>query len=109
MNVPSATADGKQIAFLQTSSSHSPYLADLAAGGTRVVNVRPLSSGSGSVDQIQDWTNDSKTLISALNGSDHNTFRKQPLNSDEQETLLSSTVGWNEMAEMSPDGKWMIA
>jgi serine/threonine protein kinase len=107
MNGPSATADGKRVAFLESSSHHGSYLADLENGGRRLVNVRPFSLEGE--DFIQDWTADSKTVILSLNRGDHYALHKQSLNSDTQEPIVISAPGLIEMASMSPDGKWVIA
>jgi Tol biopolymer transport system component len=70
MNGPSVTADGRRVAFLESSGGQSGnYIADLENGGRRLVNVRPFNSEGR--DAILDWTADSKTGILALNRGDH--------------------------------------
>ena len=109
MNSPSATADGKHVAFLQSSSLGVSYMADLEAGGTRLVNSRRFTLEEGGEDAIDDWTADSKAVIVVANRGDHYSLRKQLLNLDAQETIVSSAPGLIEEASVSPDGKWVIA
>ncbi len=84
MDDPSATADGKRLAFLQSLSRGVSYVADLEAGGTQLVNSRRFTLEEGGDDLISDWTADSKTVIVGSNRSDHYSLRKQPLKSDAQ-------------------------
>jgi serine/threonine protein kinase len=108
MSSTSATADNKHIAFLESSGRGMSYLADLEAGGTRLVNSRRFTLEEGGDDLIFDWTADSKTVIIGSNRDDRYAIRKQSLTSDSQETIVSSAEGAIEEAMMSPDGKWVI-
>jgi serine/threonine protein kinase len=108
MKDTSATADSQRIAFLKSSGRGTSYLADLQVGGTRLVNSRRFTMEEGGDDFISDWTADSKTVIVGLNRGDRYSIRKQSLNSDTQETIVSSAAGLLEGAMVSPDGKWVI-
>jgi hypothetical protein len=86
------------------------YVADLEAGGTRLVNSRRFTLEEGGDDLIFDWTADSKTVIVGLNRGDHYELYKQLLSSDTPEPLVASEAGGLlEQAQVSPDGKWVIA
>jgi eukaryotic-like serine/threonine-protein kinase len=105
-----ATADGKRLAFLQSSTEHgTAYVADLEAGGTRIRNSRHFTLEEDD-DFIGDWTADSKTVIVGVNRRDHYGLYKQSLNSDTPEPIAPAVAGGvlNE-AILSPDGKWVIA
>ena len=107
MNGPSVTANGKRVAILQSSHQEINYVADLEAGGRRLVSPRKLSFEEG--QGIMDWAADSKRVLVSLNRTDHYALRLQSLNLQTQETILSSAPGLPEYAAMSPDEKWVIA
>jgi len=104
----SVSADSKRVAFLESSSRGLSYLADLEAAGTRLVNSRRFTMEEGGDDGISDWTSDGKTVILAQGRNGHYSVRKQSLNSDTQDTIVSTAVGALEDAVVSPDGKWVI-
>ena len=62
----------------------------------------------GGDDAISDWTSDGKTVILAQGRNGHYSVRKQSLNSDTQDTIVSTAAGALEDAVVSPDGKWVI-
>ena len=81
MNGPSATADGKRIAFLESSGRGASYVADLEAGGTRLVNSRRFTleeGGEDAVSTIGPPTAKRSLLIS--NRGDHYGLYRQSLN-----------------------------
>jgi serine/threonine protein kinase len=104
---PSISADGKRLAFLETSSHGTTYLADLEAGGKRIRNSRHFTLEEAN-DYPADWTADSKTLILVYNRGDHYGLYKQPVNGDTPEPILASALGALQAAMLSPDGKWVI-
>jgi serine/threonine protein kinase len=104
----SASADGRRVAFVRSTSRGISYVADLEVEGTRLTNSRRFTLEEGGDDVILDWTADSKTVIVGLNRGDHYSLRKQSLNSDAQEPIVSSAEGLLEDATVSPDGKWVI-
>ena len=106
MNGPSVTADGRRVAFLESSGRSSNYMADLENAGRRLVNPRPFNLEGE--DSMLDWTADSKAVILALNRGDHYALHRQSLNSDTQEAIVTSAAGLIEAASVSPDGKWII-
>jgi eukaryotic-like serine/threonine-protein kinase len=110
MSNPSATADGKRVAFLKSSGHGITYVADFEAGGTRLIDTRRFETEEGGDDFISDWTADSKTVIVGVNRGDRYSFYRQPLNADTKEPIMASQAGGLvEVANISPDGKWVIA
>jgi serine/threonine protein kinase/Tol biopolymer transport system component len=105
---PSATADGKQVTFVQSSSKGIGYLADLDANGARIITSRRFPLEEGGQDSISEWTADGKNAIVGLNRFDHYSVRMQALNSDSQTPIVASATGLLEKSAVSPDGKWLI-
>ena len=104
-----ATADGRRLAFLQSSGGHDTgYVADLEAGGKHIRNPRHFTL-EDAYDDITDWTADSKTLILVYTRGDHYGLYRQPLSGDTPEPIVASGKGGLlEEAFVSPDGKWVI-
>jgi eukaryotic-like serine/threonine-protein kinase len=102
----SATADGKRLAFLEWSLHGADYVADLEAGGTRLVNSRHFTMDESNAF-IAGWTADSKTVIIALERGDHYEIQRQLLSADTPEPVVSG-AGGIEDANLSPDDKWVI-
>jgi serine/threonine protein kinase len=103
------TADGRRLAFLQTTGFHSTVaVADLEEGGTRVGNPRHLTVEDD--EAVQDWTADSRTLIAGVNRDDSYGLYAQPLNSSSRQALAPAVAGaLLADAAVSPDGRWVIA
>jgi serine/threonine protein kinase len=109
MNNSSATVDSKRVAFLESSVRGTGDVADLEAGGTRLVNSRRFTLEEGDDGAIFDWTADSKTVILGYNRGDHYGLYKQFLNADTPEPIVTAAAGGLlENAQVSPDGKWVI-
>src|SRR5262249_4158090 len=105
----SSTQDDKKIAFAASSSFFTSYVADIEAPGKRIGNLRHFTL-EDSDEVIADWTPDSKAVIIARSRRDHYSLYKQPLDSDTPEPIVSSVAGGLvNYAEMTPDGKWIIA
>ena len=107
-NEPSVTADGKQVAFLQSSSRGESYLADLGSEGTLVLESRRFPMEQRTQEWIVGWA-DGKNALVALNGTNGPSLRLQALNSDAEAPIVRSQPG-NPLAgaSLSPDGKWVI-
>ena len=105
MSSPSVTRDGKELVFLRWAGHTSSYMADLVAGGNRIVRPKhfPLTESS---DAVTDWTPDSKTIILVSNRSGQFGIYKQFLDSDMAEPLV--TQGYGRDPRMSPDGKSVV-
>jgi serine/threonine protein kinase len=106
---PSATADGKQIAFVQASSKGLGYLADLDASGTHITRSRKFPMEESGENAISSWTADGKNAIVALNRFDRYSVRMYALNSGAETPIVTSVAGGSiERSAASPDGKWLI-
>jgi Tol biopolymer transport system component len=103
----SVTSDGKRMAFLKRTSRMVSYIADLADGGTRIVNPRhfPLSESS---DGLGGWTPDSKTILLLSDRSGDYGIYKQPLDSVTPEGPLIYPTQGTRNARFTPDGKWIV-
>jgi hypothetical protein len=104
----SANADGKRVAFLEYRALGVSHVADLAMGGTQLVNVRRVMLEESRDDSVRDWTADGKTLIVEHLERDHYQISKQSLSGDMPESVVTGGTGWAERAIISPDGKWII-
>jgi serine/threonine protein kinase len=105
---PSATADGRLVAFQQSTQHSTAYVADLGAGATEVRNVRHFTLEEGD-DAIEDWTPDSQTAIVLRNRGDYYALYKQSLATGVPEPIIARTDGGLiGNAVLSPDGKWVI-
>jgi serine/threonine protein kinase len=105
MNSAGATADGKRFAFVQSKPHLTSYVAELAPGGTHLLQLRhfPLND---TMDGISDWTADGKTIILYANRTGRFGIYKQSLDADTAEALV--TKGYGGMPLVTPDGKWVL-
>ena len=104
----SASADGKRVAFLETRALGVSHVADIAMGGTQLVNLRRVMLEESRDDAVRDWTADGKTLIVEHLIGDQYQISKQSLNGDTPESVVTEGAGFAERAIISPDGKWII-
>jgi serine/threonine protein kinase len=105
MTSTTATADGKHLVFQRSTAHMTSYVADLVAGGTRILNPVhfPLTETS---DALSDWLPDSKTLVLGSDRSGHYALYKQSL--DEETPVPLAMQGSGRDAHMSPDGKSVV-
>ena len=105
MNSAGATADGKRFAFVQWKPHLTSYVAELASGGTRLLQLRhfPLND---TMDGIADWTADGKAVILSANRTGHFGIYKESLDADTAEALV--TKGFGSFPRVTPDGKWVL-
>jgi eukaryotic-like serine/threonine-protein kinase len=101
----SVTADGQRLAFLKSSSAQISYMADLASGGTRILNLRHFPKTESS-DALADWMADGKSLVLISDRSGRSGIYKQDADADEAETIVTEGFGRNPRA--TPDGKWVL-
>ena len=105
---PSATADGRVVAFQQSTGLGTAYVADLDAGATAAHNARHFTLDEGN-DAITDWMPDSQTAIVVRNRGDYYAIYKQPLNTGVPEPIVSRAEGGSiGNAIRSPDSKWVL-
>jgi serine/threonine protein kinase len=108
LNSPSATADGRIVAFQQSTGHGTAYVADLETGATGVRNARHFTLDEGD-DAITDWTPDSETAIIVRSRADYYALYKQPLITGVPEPIVArADGGLIEEAVLSPDAKWVI-
>jgi eukaryotic-like serine/threonine-protein kinase len=105
MNTSSVTADGKRLAFMKQAMHMTSYMGDLAAGGTRILNLRHFPSTESSV-AAADWTPDGKQLINASTRPGDHQIYKQQLDEETQAPLIAEGFGRN--SRVTPDGKWVL-
>ena len=105
-----ATADGRQLAFQRVVGAHgTAYVADLEANGARVGSPRHFTLEEED-EFIGDWTPDSRIVVIGRNRANSWGLYKQPLDSDTAIPLVREVTGaWIATADLSPDGKWVIA
>jgi eukaryotic-like serine/threonine-protein kinase len=105
MSSVSATAEGKRVVFLKGVGHITSHVADVQAGGRRILKPRhfPLSESS---DGVADWTADGKNVILASNRSGNFGIYKQALNEETAQPLVTNGYGRNPRA--TPDGKWIL-
>ena len=98
----SETSDGKQLAFLKSSDNSTSYLADLAPGGTRILQQKkfPLSESS---EFAFGWAPDSKAIYSLSDRSGEEGIYRHSLDHDTVEFVVAGRILGD--LHMTPDGK----
>ncbi len=105
----SASADGKRLAFLRSTSHSQIYLGELAAGGTRLSSLRRLRSQETD-DRPSGWTADSKAVLFDSSSNGAISIFKQRINEDTAQLLVEqpqrpAAPVW---PRLSADGNWII-
>ena len=102
----SASLDGKRLVLRKSTFQEGAYLAELAAGGTRVNSPRRLTNDDAD-NQVTAWTQDSKAVLFDSNRNGTFAIFKQGLSQDIAEPL---TTGQDDarFARLSPDGAWVF-
>jgi hypothetical protein len=102
----SVTADGKRLAFMESTHKSSVYVASLQGSGMRIASPSLLTLSEGE-NMPLDWTADSKAIIFASNRNGHWGIFRQSLDADTADPIVSGpedAVG----ARVSPDGAWVL-
>jgi Tol biopolymer transport system component len=99
----SASADGKQLAVLQTTELQQIYLAELAAGGMRLLSPPRRWRSEETYDRASAWTADSQAILFDSNSGSGGIF-KQGIKGDTTQLL----VGDGFWPRLSADGAWVI-
>ena len=102
----SVTADGKRLAFMESTHKSSVYVASLQRSGMRIASPRLLTLSEGE-NQPLDWTADSRAVIFNSNRNGHWGIFRQSLDADAAEPIVSGpedALG----ARVSPDGAWIL-
>ena len=104
----SATADGKQLAFLRGNDHASVFVGDLADEGSRLVNSRRLTLDDN-YNLPLTWTPDSREVIYSSQRASNWLIYRQPLNSRSAPQLITPAGDTNFLvARSSPDGAWIL-
>jgi Tol biopolymer transport system component len=108
----SAAYDGSKIAVVRGSAQQAPniYIADLPPGRevSKLLNIRRLTF-MAIEDYPHAWTPDNYAVIFESYRSGHfwGLFR-QKIDEQEPEPLVLSSNASNVLAQVSPDGKWVL-
>jgi eukaryotic-like serine/threonine-protein kinase len=106
---PSATADGKRIAFSRTSNRVVGLMADLEAKGTHLANSRRITFEESGEYLVRDWSPDNKTLIMVRDRAEHwRAYKQSVVTNEAQPVMPAAEEGGLEEAILSPDQKWII-
>jgi serine/threonine protein kinase/Tol biopolymer transport system component len=104
----SATADGKQLAFLRGNDHASVFVGDLADKGSRLVNSRRLTLDDN-YNLPLTWTPDSREVIYSSQRASNWLIYRQPLNPGSAPQLITPAGDTNFLvARLSPDGAWIL-
>jgi len=103
---PSVTADGKRLAFLESTHKSSVYVASLQGAGMRITSPSLLTLSEGE-NMPMDWTADSRAVIFSSNRNGHWGIFRQSLDADTAESILSGPEDAN-LPRVSPDGAWVL-
>ncbi len=104
----SATADGKQLAFLRGNDHASVFVGDLADKGSRLVNSRRLTLDDN-YNLPLTWTPDSRDVIYSSQRASNWLMYRQPLNPGSAPQLITPAGDTNFLvARLSPDGAWIL-
>ena len=108
----SATADGKQLAFLRGTDHLSVFVGDLASNGTRLLNPHRLTMDEY-LDVPTAWTADSRDVIFSSSRGGNGGIYKQPLDASTPQVITSlpdlDMWGWFVVVpRLSPDGAWVL-
>jgi len=104
----SASNDGKQVVAVLTTNKPNIYVADLppAGQGFRLLNVRKLTFADAS-EYPHAWTQDGRSIIFESGRNGQYDLYRQDVNQREAEPLVESP-GDHVLAQLSPDGKWVL-
>jgi Tol biopolymer transport system component/DNA-binding winged helix-turn-helix (wHTH) protein len=102
----SVTADGKRLAFMESTHKSSVYVAGLEGSGMRIASPSLLTLSEGENMPV-DWTADSRAVIFASNRNGHWGIFSQSLDTDTAESIVSGPED-AVAARVSPDGAWVL-
>jgi len=102
----SASADGKRLVLLKTTSQSQVYLGELAAGGTRMNPPRRLTNDE-SYDYPSAWTPDSKAVLFVSNRNGTSGIFKQGISQETSEPVVTGSQDAY-TPRLSADGAWIL-
>ncbi len=99
----SATADGKQLAFLRGNSHASVFVGDLAGNESRLVNSRRLTLDDN-YNLPSAWTPDSREVLFSSERTSNRVMYRQAIDLGSAAQLVTPSVNTNfYLAGLSPD------
>jgi serine/threonine protein kinase/Tol biopolymer transport system component len=99
----SATADGKQLAFLRGNSHVSVFVGDLAGRESRLVNARRLTLDDN-YNLPSAWTPDSREVLFSSERTSNRVMYRQAIDPGSAAQLVTPSVNTNfYLAGLSPD------
>jgi serine/threonine protein kinase/Tol biopolymer transport system component len=99
----SATADGKQLAFLRSTGHASVFVGDLAGNGSRLQNSRRLTLDDN-YNLPSAWTPDSREVLFSSERTSNRMMYRQAIDPGSAAQLVTPPVNTNfYLAELSPD------
>jgi serine/threonine protein kinase len=108
MEDPSASANGKRLAFRKLSPQGTVYVADLSPNGMRISTPRRLTLNEGHNYPVA-WTPDSKAAVVLRSYRDGQwSIFKQSLNEDSAESIANGADAGCVSATVSPNGDWAV-
>ena len=107
MDSPSATADGKRLAYRKWSWQGSVYVAELEAKGRRLTGLRRLTSNEGR-NYPRAWTADSQAVVFGSHLDGHERIFRQYLDQDTNQPIATKEAGDASGGRVSPDGAWIL-
>jgi eukaryotic-like serine/threonine-protein kinase len=102
----SASADGKRLTFLKTTSQAQVYLGELAAGGTRLNPPRRLTNDETN-NFATAWTPDSKAVLFQSDRNGTWGIFKQGISQDTAEAVVTGVQNLSG-PRLSADGAWIL-
>jgi len=104
----SASADGKQLAFLRGNDHASVFVGDLAGNESRLVNSRRLTLDDN-YNILFAWTPDSREVIFSSQRTLNRLMYRQALDPGSIPQLITRAADTNfYAARLSPDGAWIL-
>jgi serine/threonine protein kinase len=104
----SATADGKQLAFLRGNDHASVFVGDLVGRESPLVNSRRLTLDDNYNIAVA-WMPDSREVIFSSERTANRLMYRQGIEQGSNAQLITPAAGTNFLlARLSPDGAWIL-
>jgi serine/threonine protein kinase len=108
VDTTSSTADSKRLTFRRWAWQGHVDVADLAADGVRISNLRRLTQNEGR-NYPASWTADSKAVVFGAYRDGQWKIFKQRLDNNTAEPVVTTAKGmYGAEARVSPDGAWIL-
>lgn len=107
MEDPTASADGKRLAFRKLSAQGSVYVADISTNGIHISTPNRLTLNEGESYPIA-WTPDSKAVVLRSWRDGRWSIFKQSLDQDFAEPIAKGADVGLASATVSPNGDWVL-